>query len=400
MVDVAYSAATGRAAFEFRAAVIAATGEQLVGGLAALAGDVAHRRVVSGRVVGGKTAFVFPGQGSQHPGMGARLYGCYPVFAEAIDAVCAQFDRHLGRSLKELLFAAEGSVEAGLLDRSEFTQPAVFAVEVGLYRLVRSWGMAADFLIGHSLGEVVAAYLAEVLSLADACALVAARARLMGELPAGGAMVAVAAGEGPVVASLQGFEGRLSVAALNSPASTVVSGDEDAMAEWVGLWAPHEVTRLAVSHAFHSARMEPMLEQFGAVVQGLSFGQPQIPVICNRTGEPATATEFGSARYWLAQVREPVRFIDGVRFLQSAGVRKYVELGPAGPLSPMVSQCLDQEAADGQAVCVSALRAKGSETEEVLEFAARAHVAGVGVDWSAVFAPYSSAAGGVADVWV
>ena len=388
LVDVAYSAATGRAALEYRAAVMAATGEELVGGLAALAADSAHPGVVAGRVVGGKTAFVFPGQGSQHPGMGAQLYGCYPVFAEAIDAVCAQFDQYLGRSLKELLFAAAGSVEAGLLDRSEFTQPAVFAVEVALYRLVRSWGVAADFLIGHSLGEVVAAYLAEVLSLADACALVAARARLMGGLPAGGAMVAVAAGEQQVVASLQGYQGRLSVAALNSPVSTVVSGDEDAMAGWVGLWAPHEVTRLAVSHAFHSARMEPMLEQFGAVVEGLSFGPPRIPVICSRTGEPAAASELASARYWVAQLREPVRFIDGVRFLQSAGVKKFLELGPAGPLSPMVSQCLDEGAADGQAVCVAALRAKGSETEEVLEFAARAHVAGVGVDWSAVFAPY------------
>ena len=334
LVDVAYSAAAGRAGLEYRAAVMAATGEELVGGLAALAADSAHPGVVAGRVVGGKTAFVFPGQGSQHPGMGAQLYGCYPVFAEAIDAVCAQFDQYLGRSLKELLFAAAGSVEAGLLDRSEFTQPAVFAVEVGLYRLVRSWGVAADFLIGHSLGEVVAAYLAEVLSLADACALVAARARLMGGLPAGGAMVAVAAGEEQVVASLQGYQGRLSVAALNSPVSTVVSGDEDAMAEWVGLWAPHEVTRLAVSHAFHSARMEPMLEQFGAVVEGLSFGPPRIPVICNRTGEPAAAGELASARYWMAQLREPVRFIDGVAVFAVCGGEEVFRAGPGWAAEP------------------------------------------------------------------
>ena len=179
LTDIGYSLATTRAALTHRAAIIATDHHDLNTALTALTGHRPHPGVITGHTLSGTTAFVFPGQGTQHPGMGAELYRCFPVFAEAIDVVCAQFDRYLGRSLKELLFAAAGSAEAALLDQSAFTQPAVFAVEVALYRLVQSWGMAADFLIGHSLGEVVAAYLAEVFSLADACALVAARARLM-----------------------------------------------------------------------------------------------------------------------------------------------------------------------------------------------------------------------------
>jgi acyl transferase domain-containing protein/NAD(P)-dependent dehydrogenase (short-subunit alcohol dehydrogenase family)/acyl carrier protein len=385
LADLAYSLGTTRAALDHSAAIIATTYDDLYAGLRAMTNRTHHPNVVGGHVLSGKTAFVFPGQGTQHPGMGAELYRCFPVFAEAIDAVSAQFDQYLGRSLKELMFAAAGSPEATLLDQSAFTQPAVFAVEVALYRLMQYWGMTADFLIGHSLGEVVAAHLAEVFSLSDACALVAERARLMGALPGGGAMVAIAATEEQVAASLAEYDGRLSLAALNSPTSTVVSGDEDAVQSWMELWPQHKMTRLSVSHAFHSALMDPMLDEFGVVVKGLSFGKPRIPVISNRTGKPAPASELANAQYWVRQVREPVRFLDGVRFLQSAGVSKYLELGPAGPLTPMVDQCLDGAAPQNQTLCVSALRANHSEPEAVLRFAAQAHAAGVRADWGAVF---------------
>jgi len=383
--DIAYALATTRATFDRRAAVIAGTIDELRTGLNALAEGTPHASVLTGAPLTGSTAFVLPGQGAQRAGAGAELYPMYPVFAETIDAVCAQFDGHLGVPLRDLLLAPEDSPEAALLDRSEFTQPAVFAVEVALCRLVQSWGITADHLIGHSLGEIVAAHLAGVFSLSDACTLVAARGRLMGALPRGGAMVAIGAGEDQVRASLDGYRGRLSVAALNSPTSTVVSGDEDALQSWLASCDRHKATRLSVSHAFHSHRMEPMLEEFGEVVRSLPMGDPRIPIVSNRTGKPLAADESTSAHYWVQQVREPVRFLDGVRYLGSAGVSTFLELGPTGPLSPMVEQCIDGTL-EGT-LCATALRARHPEAETILRLAARAHCAGATVDWTTVLPP-------------
>ncbi|WP_191500019.1 acyltransferase domain-containing protein, partial [Mycobacterium simulans] len=383
--DVGFSLATTRAGLEHRAVVVGTDRGQLLAGLAGLAEGRPTPGVVTGRVVAdGKTAFVFPGQGAQRAAMGAGLYRCYRVFAEAIEVVCAELDPLLGRSLKELLFAPPGSSEAALLDESTFTQPALFAVEVALYRLVESWGLKPDFLIGHSVGELVAAHLAGVFSLADACAVVAARGRLMGALPAGGAMVAVAATEHEVVAALAGYESRLCVAGVNAPGSVVVSGDADAIEEWVGVWQQRgrKTTRLKVSHAFHSARMEPMLQEFGAVLQDVSFGQAQLAVVSNLTGRVATGEELGSGRYWVRHAREAVRFMDGVGFLAGVGVTRFLELGPTGPLSAMVAQCLAEHGDDKQALCVAVLRADQPESEAVMGFLAQAHVAGVGVDWA------------------
>jgi len=382
--DVGFSLATGRAGLEYRAAVIGVGRDQLLAGLDAVVAGRPAAGVVQGRVGSGKVAFVFPGQGAQRAGMGSELYRSYPVFAEALDAVCAEFDRHLGGSLREVLFASAGSSEAVLLDRTGFTQPAVFAVEVALYRLVQSWGLQPDFLIGHSIGELVAAYVAGVFSLTDACALVAARAALMEALPAGGAMVVVAATEQEVRSSLEGFDGWLSVAAVNSPVSTVVAGAGEVLGSWISGWEARggKTTRLNVSHAFHSALMEPMLEEFAAVARGVSFSPPRLPIISNLSGQPAAGQELISPDYWVRQVRHSVRFLDGVRFLYSAGVSRFLELGPTAALSVMVGQCLT-DAHD--TLAVPALRARGSETAAVMEFAARAYVHGVGLDWAAVF---------------
>ncbi|MFC5889755.1 SDR family NAD(P)-dependent oxidoreductase, partial [Kitasatospora aburaviensis] len=383
LADVGFSAVVSRAQLDSRGVVVASDRDELLAGLAALAVGDPAARVVEGRVVPGRTAVLFTGQGSQRARMGVELAGAFPAFDTALEQVCAELDPLLGRSLWALLSAEEGSAEAALLDATEFTQAALFAVEVALFRLVESFGVRVDHVMGHSVGEIVAAHVAGVLSLADACALVVARGRLMGALPAGGAMVAVQAGEDEVTASLAGFEGRLEIAAVNGPRSVVVSGDADAAEEWLPAWEGRKTSRLRVSHAFHSPRMEPMLAEFEQVARGLSYAAPRIAVVSNVTGA-LVSSELADPGYWVRHVRQAVRFADGVRTLHEAGVRRFLELGPDGVLTAMARQSLDELGVQ-DAVLVPALRAKHPEVETFTGFLGRAHVAGVDVDWSAFY---------------
>lgn len=335
VVDVGYSLVSTRSVFDHRAVVVGQTRDELLAGLAGVVAGRPEAGVVCG--VGkpaGKTAFVFAGQGSQWLGMGSELYAAYPVFAEALDAVVDELDRHLRYPLRDVIWGHDQD----LLNTTEFAQPALFAVEVALYRLLMSWGVRPGLVLGHSVGELAAAHVAGALCLPDAAMLVAARGRLMQALPAGGAMFAVQAREDEV-APMLGHD--VSIAAVNGPASVVISGAHDAVSAIADRLRGQgrRVHRLAVSHAFHSALMEPMIAEFTAVAAELSVGLPTIPVISNVTGQ-LVADDFASADYWARHIRAVVRFGDSVRSAHCAGASRFIEVGPGGGLTSLIEASL------------------------------------------------------------
>ncbi|CFH80343.1 polyketide synthase [Mycobacterium tuberculosis] len=379
VVDVGYSLVSTRSVFDHRAVVVGQTRDELLAGLAGVVAGRPEAGVVCG--VGkpaGKTAFVFAGQGSQWLGMGSELYAAYPVFAEALDAVVDELDRHLRYPLRDVIWGHDQD----LLNTTEFAQPALFAVEVALYRLLMSWGVRPGLVLGHSVGELAAAHVAGALCLPDAAMLVAARGRLMQALPAGGAMFAVQAREDEV-APMLGHD--VSIAAVNGPASVVISGAHDAVSAIADRLRGQgrRVHRLAVSHAFHSALMEPMVAEFTAVAAELSVGLPTIPVISNVTGQ-LVADDFASADYWARHIRAVVRFGDSVRSAHCAGASRFIEVGPGGGLTSLIEASL----ADAQIVSVPTLRKDRPEPVSVMTAAAQGFVSGMGLDWASVFSGY------------
>jgi acyl transferase domain-containing protein/NADP-dependent 3-hydroxy acid dehydrogenase YdfG/acyl carrier protein len=391
--DIGLSLVDSRSTFESRAVAIGQDPRELREAVAALADAAPAPAVVRGEARPGvrRVAFLFTGQGAQRVGMGRELYESSPIFRAALDELFEGFDPLLGRSLREVMFGEIGPdgvhvagdpATGSLLDETMFTQAGMFALEVALFRLLDAYGVRPDYLLGHSIGELAAAHVAGMLTLKDACTLVAARGRLMGALDPGGAMVAVQASEQEIREELDGREG-VSLAAVNGPSSVVLSGDEHAVLELTASWSERgrKTRRLQVSHAFHSHRMDAMLEEFGQIVDGLSFSEPRIPIVSNLTGEPLSPERAGEAAYWVEHVRNPVRFADGVRWLGAQGVESFLELGPDGVLGAMCLDCLP-----GEPLKVAALlRRERPEGRTVLGALAEMWVGGVAVDWAAVF---------------
>ncbi len=337
--DVARSLADGRAALTHRAALTIADGTEqapLLAALDALAEGAELPRVISGTPAEGGTAFLFTGQGSQRVRMGVELAEVFPVFADALYGVWGELDRHLPRPLGEVV------ADEGVLGRTEFAQPALFGVEVALFRLVESWGVVPAFVVGHSVGELAAAHVAGVWSLADACALVVARGRLMQEQRSDGAMLAVQAAEDEVAPFLVERSTRLALAAVNGPLSVVVAGDvdavEEAAAHFTGLG--RKTKRLRTSHAFHSPHMDGMLDAFAEVAERVTYHPARIPIVSDMTGTVIDDEELSDPAYWVRHARQPVRFADAIATLHRRGVRTFLELGPDAVLSAMAEDCL------------------------------------------------------------
>ncbi|MFF4240188.1 SDR family NAD(P)-dependent oxidoreductase [Actinomadura geliboluensis] len=386
--DVGHSLAVSRTAFDHRAAAVGRSREELLAAVAALAEGRPGSGLAGAEVSGEhRVAFLFTGQGSQRPGMGRELYEAFPVFARAFDEVCGHLDAHLEQPLAAVVFAADGTPEAELIHQTRYTQPALFALEVALYRLLESWGLRPDRLAGHSIGEIAAAHAAGVLPLADASRLVAARGRLMQELPEGGAMVSVRASEEAVRAVLDGLgddvRDRVDIAAVNGPQSVVVSGDEDAVRRVAEQLAEQgrKTRRLRVSHAFHSPRMDPILAAFREVAASLTVEPPRIPLVSTLTGRTATPDELRSPDYWTEHIRRAVRFGDGVRTLHEDGATVYLEIGPDAVLSPLTEECLPDVAPPA----IPTLRSGHPEPEAVLTAVARLHALGLSPDWTRLF---------------
>ncbi|ONK15526.1 type I polyketide synthase [Streptomyces sp. MP131-18] len=385
LADIAHSLAGTREPMEHRAALVADGRDGLLAACAALAAGDPAPGAWTGRARRGRLAFLYTGQGSQRPGMGAALAGAFPAYAEALDEVAAHIDPLLGRSLRDLLAAEPGTPQAEALHGTDLAQPALFALEIALSRLLATWGVRPDAVLGHSVGELAAAHVAGLLTLPDACALVVARGRLMAAAPGGGAMAAIEASEPEIEPFLSGNADLVSLAAVNGPSAVVISGDADEVARIAAAWRDRgrRTKDLKVSHAFHSPHLAGVLDDFRAVADGVTYHRPTVPVVSNVTGALADFAEIGTPDYWVRHMRGTVRFADGVAALLGHGVSACLEVGPDGVLTGMGQGCVP---ADADTRFLPTLRADGDPVTDVTTAVARLHTVGRQPDWEAFHA--------------
>jgi acyl transferase domain-containing protein/acyl carrier protein len=392
LVDIAFSLATTRSVFEERALIVVQDRDALFAELSLLARGETGVHTLRARARAqaslGGIAFAFAGQGSQLPRMGRGLALRFPAFRGALEEALSAFDGMLPVPLREVLDADAGSPHAALLDSTEYAQPALFCLEVALFRQLAALGLTPHALLGHSLGELSAAHVAGVFSLPDAARVVAARGRLMQALPSGGAMLALDTGAEQLEALLREVGGDLSLAALNAPKAVVASGEGPAIARLEALASARGVRtkRLVVSHAFHSALMDPMLPDFRRVIDEVERSSASIPLVSNVSGTLAPSAQYADSEYWVRHVRAAVRFADGVRAAREAGAEAYLELGPSSVLSGLVRETLGS---GDRALVVPTLAKRQDEAYAFVRALAALHVHGYAVDWRAFFAPFA-----------
>ncbi|MCC6498806.1 MAG: amino acid adenylation domain-containing protein [Anaerolineales bacterium] len=383
--DLAFTSNTTRSHFEHRLAIQASAKDELLKGLDDFLNDVDSLLISTGQTKPSaqpKIAFLFTGQGSQYVGMGKQLYETQPVFRATLDECAAILNPILGRSLLEIIFADKND---STINQTAYTQPALFAFEYALAQMWLEWGIKPHAVMGHSVGEYVAACVAGAFTLEDGLRLIAARARLMGGLPDNGMMVAVFADASKITEALKPFADQVSIAASNGPDNTVISGEKSAVQSVVD-----ELTKLGisskpltVSHAFHSPLMESILDEFESFAQNIKFSNSPILVISNATG--ASLTQPLSANYWRDHIRNEVKFSAGMQSLANLGIDAFIEIGPSPVLSGMGKRCLP----DSKSAWLPSLRQNQDEWQTILDSLAKLYVQGADVDWNGFDNGYS-----------
>jgi natural product biosynthesis luciferase-like monooxygenase protein len=386
LADICFTANTGRSQFSHRLSVVADSTAELCLKLSALTNGQKLAGIQTGQVQESaqpKIVFLFSGQGPQYVGMGRQLYETQPTFRQTMDRCDEILQPYLERSLRSILYTQPG--QPSLLDRTAYTQPALFALEYALVQLWKAWGVEPTAVMGHSLGEYVAACVAGVFSLEDGLRLVAERARLMQNLPPG-EMVAAFASEANIRALVALDDRKVAIAASNGEQNTVISGEPQAVREICSVLEAQgiQLRKLATSHAFHSPLVEPILNEFSHVAAAITYRTPQIDLISNVTGERLTAESLNSD-YWCDQIRACVQFAKGMQTLHAAGHNLFVEIGPKQTLLGMARKCLPE----GREVWLPSLRQGDGEWQQILQSLAELYVRGVRIDWAGFDRDYS-----------
>ncbi|MET8780115.1 acyltransferase domain-containing protein, partial [Nocardia sp. NPDC004654] len=381
---VAHTLAFERHHFHHRAAAIGKDREELLMRLGFIVEGTSAANVIYDRTrASDGTAFLFTGQGSQHPGMGEALYQGFPRFRQALDEVFERLDEHLDRPLREVMFAESGSVDASLLDQTAYTQPAIFAFEYALHRLLTdTFGITPRMLAGHSIGEFAAAHAAGVFTLDDAAELVAVRGRLMDAAEPLGAMINIEASEVEILAAFTDENPeQIAIAAVNAPDSVVISGDKTCVGRLAeGFRARgRRVRELRVSHAFHSPHMNPILPEFRRIAERVNYAPPKIPVVSGCTGTVVEASDITTPDYWANQIRMTVRFNDCIQTMCDNGVTRFLEVGPDAVLTPLVGTHPSLPLA--VPTCIK----RKSEMNVFLSAVARLHAHGETIMWDKLF---------------